>query len=397
MLAIAQPIAPDFLARTAAWAQTVPGGDFVFTVGLFVALLGVLIFIHELGHYWAARHVGIKVLAFSVGFGKAIVSWEDKHGTYWKIGWLPLGGYVQMLGQEDLKPSQRTGQRGHYMSKTIAQRAYVIVAGPFANLLLGLVVLWGAMLLGEQKLQAEVGEVLPTMPAMGILQKGDMILSLDGQNVMGWDELQRRISENTGVPAALQVQRGEGLLALTITPQVQTHTDVFGDEHRVGRLGIAPSGATFTIERNPLEALVRAAVRTYEYTALTLKSLWKLLTGAIGADNLTGPLGIANITGQTAHTGFYALLMLTALITINLCIVNLFPIPVLDGGHLVLLAIEQARGKPLGAMAQEWAFRVGLLCILMLAALSTFNDVKRLGFLPGENTPSAEQGGRAVP
>jgi regulator of sigma E protease len=392
----AVPSSPDLLAQLALRVQQIPGGETAFTVGLFILLLSVLVFAHELGHYLAARQVGIKVLAFSIGFGRALFAWRDAHGTEWKIGWLPLGGYVQMLGQEDLKASTKSRQSGHYMSKSIAQRAWVIVAGPLANVVLGVVVLWGAFGLGEQRLRAEVGAVLAAMPAMGVLQTGDMVQWFNGTAVAGWEELYEQISDNTGTPITLGVQRGGALLQVSLTPQVKEHTDLFGDTHTVGRIGIAPSGSLYTVEHGPLEALGRALERTYELTALTVKSLWKLLTGAIGAENLTGPLGIADITGQTAHSGFYALLMLTALISINLCVVNLFPLPVLDGGHLVFLALEKLRGRPLSAVAQEWAFRVGLLCIVGLALLSTFNDVKRFGWVGEAPGASATPAGTAT-
>ncbi|MCA3244645.1 MAG: RIP metalloprotease RseP [Alphaproteobacteria bacterium] len=395
MLPAASALTPDVLACLALWAEQFPGGALLFTVGMFILLLSVLVFVHELGHYLAARSVRIKVLAFSIGFGRALLRWRDRHGTEWKVGWLPLGGYVQMLGQEDLQPSVASAQPGHYMSKTVAQRAWVVLAGPLANLLLGVVVLWGAFLLGEQKLRAEVGAVLPDMPAAGLLQPGDVIEQLNGVPVADWDALLEGISANPRLPLALTLQRGTDVVMVTVTPQVQTHTDIFGDTHQVGRIGIAPSGAVLVVPRGPVAALARAVERTYELTTLTLKSVWKLLIGAMGAENLTGPLGIANITGQAAHGGFYALLILAALISINLCVVNLFPLPILDGGHLVLLTLERLRGRPLGMVAQEWAFRVGLVCLVGLALLSTFNDVKRFGWLGGGSPAAAAQGSSA--
>ena len=385
--------APDWLANLAAWAQQTPGGETLFTVVVFVLLLSFLVFVHELGHYLAARQVGIRVLAFSIGFGRAWLRWQDKNGTAWKIGWLPLGGYVHMLGQEDHKPSSTSRAKGHYMSKTVWQRAWVVAAGPLANLGLGVALLWGAFCLGEQRLQPEVGTVLPGMPAAGVLQPGDNITHLNGQPLADWDALLEAVSASPGQPMRLIVQRQGTIFAATLTPQQQTHTDIFGEVHQVGRVGIAPSGAVLTVPRTPLAALGRALERSYELMALTLKSVWKLLIGAMGAENLTGPLGIANITGQAAHSGVYALLVLAALISMNLCVVNLLPLPILDGGHLVLLVLERLRGKPLGVVAQEWAFRVGLACLVGLALLSTFNDLKRFGWLGAGRVVAAAQGG----
>jgi len=178
-------------------------------------------------------------------------------------------------------------------------------------------------------------------------------------------------------------------MSATVAPQVTTFTDFLGNEHTVGRLGIAPSYNTFVVQHPPIQAITRAAERTWEITSLTVQSLYKLLIGAVSPENLTGPLGIANLTGQTASSGLFALGMFMVVITINLCIVNLFPLPVLDGGHLVFLAYEKLRGKPLGDVAQEWAFRLGLACILMLAGFATFNDVKNLGWVGKKDTPAA--------
>jgi regulator of sigma E protease len=374
-----EPLAPDLLARLAAWASTYPGGDTVFTIVLFIFVLSVLVFVHELGHYTAARQVGVKVLAFSIGFGRPLFKWSDKHHTEWRIGWLPLGGYVQLFGQEDLTPTVQSKKVGHYMSRSVLARAWIILAGPLANLVFGFVVLWGAFSLGEQRIKAEVGTVLPNMPAFGVLQTGDVLLQLNGQPIADWEDLLNQLQTHDGAPLQLAVQRAGAIQWLNLTPQLQTHTDVFGQTQQVARVGVAPSGATLVVERNIWQAALRAAERSYELTALTLKSLWKLLTGAIGTENLTGPLGIADLTGQTAHVGFYALFMLAALISVNLCVVNLFPLPVLDGGHLVMLGYEAVRGKPLGVAAQQWAFKVGFLCIISLVVVSTYHDLRGFG------------------
>lgn len=380
----------DWLTQLAQFAQTVPGGETAFTVGLFIFVLSVLVFFHELGHYLAARSVGIHVEAFSIGFGKALASWTDKAGCRWKVGWLPLGGYVQMRGQEDLKPV--TGSSGRkdpksFADKTLLQRAWVIIAGPFANLLLGFVLLVIVMLTGEHRLKAEVGEVVPDMPAANLLQAGDEIRTVDGINVPDWDAFQTYVSEHAEKPLSLDVVREGQPLTIVLTPKATTFTDLLGDEHRVGRIGVVPSYATYVTYHTAGDAFTRAAERTWELTSLTVRSLGKLLIGAISPDNLTGPLGIANMTGQAASSGTFALLMFMTVISINLCIVNLFPLPVLDGGHLVFLALEGLRGRPLSAMAQEWAMRVGLTLIITLAVFSTFNDTKRLGWLPGGKGP----------
>lgn len=385
----------DFLARLAEMAQGLPGGEMMFTVVLFILVLSILVFVHEWGHYFAARSVGVRVQAFAIGFGRPLFSWVDKAQTRWQVGWIPLGGYVQMLGQEDLKATRTSQEAGHFMSKSIGQRAWVIVAGPLANLIFGFLLLIVIMLTGEHKLKAEVGQVLPDMPAFGILQEGDVVRALNGVPVEDWNGMLEVISASGGEPLKLEILRGETeaekeALVVEIVPAVKTFTDLLGDTHTVGRIGVAPSYATFVVQHGPLDALREAAWKTWELTSLTVKSLYKLMIGAVSAENLTGPLGIANLTGQTASSGMFALMMFMVVISINLCIVNLFPLPVLDGGHLVMLAYEKVVGRPIGAVAQEWLFKFGLACIVLLVVFSTFNDVKRLGLIGGEAKPEVE-------
>ncbi|MFZ2587228.1 MAG: RIP metalloprotease RseP [Alphaproteobacteria bacterium] len=390
------PSTHDWLTRLAEMAQSYPGGEMAFTIALFVIVLSILVFVHELGHYLAARSVGIQVHAFSIGFGREILGWTDRAGTRWKVGWIPMGGYVQMRGQEDLKPIVGgDGDSRSFANKTIVQRAWVIVAGPLANLLLGFVLLVAVMLTGEHKLKAEVGDVLPNMPAAGVLEKGDFVTALDGVAVAEWDDMQTYISEHAGQTIQVQVVRGGVGQVVTLTPELKEFTDLLGDVHKVGRVGVAPSYSTFVVEHPPIQAVARSAERTWELTKLTVLSLYKLMIGAVASDNLAGPLGIANMTGQAASSGTFALMMFLVVITINLFVVNLFPLPVLDGGHLVFLAVEKLRGRPLGAMAQEWAMRVGLALIVMLALYSTLNDTKRLGLFGKAEPVPAEQVGNA--
>lgn len=380
---------PDSLARLAELAQSVPGGAFIFTAVLFILVLSVLVFVHEWGHYIAARTVGIKVEVFSIGFGRALTSWKDKNGTRWKIGWMPFGGYVQMFGQEDLKASARSSKTGHFMSKSTLQRAWVITAGPLANLVFGFLLLLVVMITGEHRLMPQVGEVMPDMPAAKVLQTGDTVLAINHTVVADWDEMLNIVSDNGGQPLTFTISRNNVRQEVVITPQVKKFTDFLGDEHVVGRIGISPSYATFVTTHSAGDAIVRAASKTWELTSLTVLSLYKLAIGAVSADNLTGPLGIANLTGQTASSGFFALMMFMTVITINLCIVNLFPLPILDGGHLVFLAYEKIAGKPVGPMAQEWLFRFGLACIILLALFATGNDLRRMGIL-GEQKETQE-------
>lgn len=370
---------PDFLARLAEAAQTVPFGAQLFTALLFILVLSVIVFVHEFGHFFAARSVGILVHTFSIGFGKSFAGWKDKHGTRWQLAWIPMGGYVHMKGQEDGQAYGPASDPDSFMAKTLLQRAWVIVAGPLANLLFAAILFIAIMATGDHILLPQVGEVQPNMPATGILQKDDTITAINGQSVTRWEDLQDTVSKAPNQTLTLQVQRAGQTLSLTLTPKLTTFKDFLGNEHTVGRVGVAPSYATMVV-RHPLPQAVALGVEKFTHvTSLTLQALGKMLIGALSADNLSGPLGIANMTGQTAQNGLFALLSLMAVISINLGIVNLFPLPILDGGHLAFMLLEAARGKPLSARVQEAAFKGGLAVIIALAAFSTFNDLTHLG------------------
>ncbi|PIZ30098.1 MAG: RIP metalloprotease RseP [Alphaproteobacteria bacterium CG_4_10_14_0_8_um_filter_53_9] len=380
----------DFLAQAAETIQSLPGGETIFTIATFVIVLAVLVFVHELGHFLAARSVGIKVEKFSIGFGPVLARWMDKRGTQWQIAALPLGGFVSMLGESPETPLQKEDLPHAFTHKKIWQRAWVVIAGPAMNVVFAFVLLTAVMLTGEHRLKAEVGEVMPDMPAMGQLQEGDLITHFNGQPLEDWDAFQKAISDNLGAPLTLTVERENTAQTVTLTPQITEFTDLLGESHTVGRIGVAPSYATFVTTYAPHLAIFRAAEKTWEMTALTVTALGKLLIGAIPPDNLTGPLGIADMAGQTAANGIFAVLMFMVVISINLAIVNLFPLPILDGGHLVFLGLEKLRGKPLSPLTQEWLARAGLALILALVVFSTFNDINRFGWLSDKTDEQTE-------
>lgn len=370
---------PDFLASLATAAQSIPFGTTVFTISIFLLVLSILVFVHEYGHFFAARSVGIAVHTFSIGFGKAFATWKDKHGTAWQFAWIPMGGYVQMKGQEDGKAYGPDTDADSFTAKSIPARAWVVVAGPLANLLFAALLFITIMATGDHQLKAEIGKVMPNMPAVGILQEGDLITHINGTPVTRWEDLQTTVSATPNQPLQLLLQRNGQQVAVTLTPQVTTFTDFLGTTRTVGRVGVAPSYATNVIQHPFPQALMLGVSKTYDVTALTLTSLGKMLIGAISPDNLAGPLGIADMTGQTAKNGLFALLTFMAVISINLAIVNLLPLPILDGGHLLFLSYEALRGKPLPARIQGLAFRLGLAFIIAMAVFSTFNDLTRFG------------------
>jgi regulator of sigma E protease len=368
----------DLFQILSEWSTAVPGGETLYTVFVFLIVLGILVFVHEWGHFAAAKSVGIKVEEFAIGFGRAIARWTDKHGTVWKIGFIPLGGYVQMKGQEDGKPVTASGEADSYASKTVGQRAWAVVAGPLANFALALVVFIVLMWVGEQKLLPEVGYVQEGMPATGVLQTGDKITAVNDTPVADWETLQSLTSQAANQELNMMVEREGKTFIVRLTPELTTFTDLLGDEHTVGRVGIGPSGAVFSVPHGPVQAVWRGMEKTWEITALTFVSIYKLIIGAVSAEHIAGPLGIADLAGSSAAHGTYHLFMFLAIISINLGIINLLPVPVLDGGHLIFLLIEKIKGAPVGETAQAWSLRFGLGLILLLVVFATHNDLRRL-------------------
>lgn len=363
----------------------------IYTVFVFIIVIGVLVFVHEWGHFTAARSVGVKVEQFSIGFGKEIWARTDKHGTRWKISLIPLGGYVQMMGQEDGKAITASDDPNSFASKPKWARAWIIFAGPFVNFLFAIVVLAGLFMFGEEKLYAQVGEVLPNTPAYEAqMQPNDKVLEIEGTPIAEWRDMVNVISERPNQPTQMSILRGEQRLNLVITPAAEEVPNLFGEPETVGRIGIQSAGETFKVYHNPIAAVGLGVKRTYELTGTMLVSIGKLLTGQVSAKHIAGPLGIADLAEESAQHGTAALLMFMVVISINLGIVNLLPIPVLDGGHLLFIGFETLFGKPPSEAIQMWGTRLGLALVLALVLFSTSNDLQRLGvfkFIGLENTP----------
>ena len=353
----------------------------------FLVVLTLLVFIHELGHYAIARRNGVRVEVFSIGFGPELFGWSDRVGTRWKISAIPLGGYVKMFGDAD--PASMPGHHLTEMTeaekavsfhhKRLGQRAAVVAAGPIANFLLAILLL--AVIIGirgQQFSPPEVGMVVPNSAAEAAgLREHDLIVSLDGEAVDRFSGIQHIIELNTGTPLDIVVKRGDQLLTLHATPKVLTEQDRFGFTHQVTRLGIGPSRVEF-VHRDPASALWYATTETWNITTETLKRVWQMIIGLRSSNEISGALGIIQLSGAVAQDGFLPLLGFAAVLSINLGLVNLFPIPVLDGGHLLFYAAEAIRGKPLGQRAQEYGFRFGLALVLTLMVFATWNDLVRL-------------------
>jgi regulator of sigma E protease len=350
----------------------------------FLVVLGVLVFIHELGHYLAARMVGVHVETFSIGFGRAIASWTDRQGTVWKLAWLPLGGYVKLHGQErpedvtsDVQALWQEGRTFH--EKQVAARAFVVAAGPLANFLLAAVLFAGLYATLGKPVAPErtdppavIGDVVANSAAAKAgLKAGDRILSIEGKPIERFSELQATISAAPGQTLALRVLRGNSEISATATVEARGTTGVLGVRSAAPPPVFEPVGLG--------ASLVGGVVRTWDVSAQTLSGLWQMITAQRGTEELGGPLRIAQLSGQVAQLGVASLVSFIAVLSVNLALINLFPIPILDGGHLLFYLAEAIRGKPLPPRAQEYGMRAGLAVILALFVFATWNDLGHLG------------------
>jgi regulator of sigma E protease len=351
------------------------------TLASFAVVLGVLVFIHEYGHYLAARLCGIYVEVFSIGFGRALASWTDRRGTVWKLSILPLGGFVRLHGMavsvlaED-QVDQAAIRRGEaFFEKSVGKRALVAAAGPIANLVLAVVLFTGLFAtIGRQVPLPVVGDVVAdSAAAQAGLKVGDVIRAVDGVKVVHFDELRRIIAGEPGKVVQLGIHRS----AQDIVVPVHLHGELV-DGAQVGKLGIQ-SGESETVSLNPLQALGDGFAYTGDILWQTVQGLARLITTGAGVHELGGPIKIAQLSGQVAQLGLASLLNFIALLSINLGLVNLLPIPILDGGHLVFYAAEALRGRPLPARAQDYGYRIGFAIIASIFVVISFNDLVRTG------------------
>ena len=356
-----------------------PGGAFLWATLVFIVGLSLLVFIHELGHYLAARSVGVKVEAFSIGFGKELFGWYDKQGTRWKICMLPLGGYVQMYAMtgehnpEDIPEDER---KGAFMFKKVWQRAWVVFAGPMANFLFAIVALAGLFAFtGEKIPMPVVGQVAQESPAERAgLVKGDTIEAINGQQIATWADLTQAVRASDGETMTFIVARDATNLTLTLTPEKREVTNILGEKNTHYMIGIGQGQVFESREVGAFESVKLGVTRTYDMTATIASAVWRMLTLQMSAD-IGGPLTIAKVAGDSAADGMASFIMFLVFISINLGLINLFPIPVLDGGHLVYFAIEAIKGKPLGERAQEIGYKVGLSLIVLLMAFAFYKDI----------------------
>lgn len=355
----------------------------------FLFVLTIVVFFHELGHFLVARWCGVKVLTFSIGFGPELVGFNDRRGTRWKLSAIPLGGYVKFLGDESeastpsasaIAQMSEEDRKVSFHHQKVAPRAAIVAAGPIANFILAIVIFAGLFtFFGKPSASARVDSVqAESAAAVAGIKPGDLITAIDGKAIESFSDMQRIVSTKAGQSLALTIKRDNATVVVNATPNLREIKDNFGNTHRVGVLGItranAPEDAT-NQKVDPITAVGLGVKETWFVVDRTLAYIGGVFAGREAADQIGGPIRIAQISGQVSTIGLAALIHLAAVLSVSIGLLNLFPVPLLDGGHLMFYAVEAVRGRPLSERAQEMGFRVGLALVLMLMIFATYNDI----------------------
>ena len=361
---------------------------FLFTAVGFLFVLAIVVIVHEYGHYIIGRLCGVEVSTFSVGFGPELAGWTDKKGTRWRVAAIPLGGYVKFLGDSNaasapdpevmarLSPSERTRS---FPEKTVGQRAAIVVAGPLANFILAILIFGGtAFFVGGHVLQPRVAAVVPGSAAdrAGIMT-GDLIRAIDGRSINAFFDIQRVVSQSADTPLVITVERNGSSVNVTATPDLREIKSLLGTQ-RIGVLGVQSSRDpkdVSVVRYGPVEALGVGAHETWQIVERTGSYIAGLFAGRESIDQMAGLPRIALVSGEAARAGFIPLLNLAGILSVSIGLVNLVPIPMLDGGHLMYYAIEWLRGRPLSDRIQEYGFKFGMALVLALVLFVTWNDI----------------------
>ncbi|HEU4967739.1 RIP metalloprotease RseP [Sphingomonas sp.] len=361
----------------------------LLTILAFLAVIGPLVFVHELGHYLVGRWFGVKAEAFSIGFGREIFGFTDRLGTRWKFGWLPLGGYVRFAG--DMNPASQPDpawmllpaeeRNRTFQSKSVGRRALIVAAGPVTNFIFAILIIAGFNLIqGQPSTSPIAGRVVPgSVAERAGFESGDIVKRIDGRPIATFAELTAYVRGHPGTPIEVEVARGADEVAIRVTPGALPALDEKGKPIKMGVLGI--EGRLEPI--GPLTALRLGTEQSWRIVTMMADGLGQILTGSRSAKELGGPLAIARFSGEAASAGPGTFAYFVALISINLGFINLLPVPMLDGGHLLFYGLEAVRRKPVAPQVQEWAFRSGLLLLLGLMLFATFNDLSAIGLWRG--------------
>ncbi|MBW1731757.1 MAG: RIP metalloprotease RseP [Deltaproteobacteria bacterium] len=354
---------------------------FLYYVLPFILVLGVLIFFHELGHFIVAKYFHVKVLKFSLGFGNKLVG--KKIGeTEYLISSVPLGGYVKLLGEsgEDTEEIAPEDEARSFSNQHVLKRIAIVLAGPVFNLLLALVIFSLFYLIaGYQVMTPQIGQVRENSPASKAgIQKGDVILAISGQAITSWEDIKVVVRKSPGIPLEMLVKRGDKTLALTVVPEVSSTKNIFGEEIKTPLIGVVAAGTFKTIDLGPGGAIKEGFKKTWDVTKLTCLTIVKLFERVVPIKTLGGPILIGQMTGQLAKENFAYLFPFMAVISVNLGILNLLPVPILDGGLIIFLLVELILGRPISIKKRDLAQKVGLILLIMLMMVVMYNDITRI-------------------
>lgn len=361
---------------------------FLYYVIPFLIVLTILVFVHEFGHFIVARAAGVKVEVFSIGFGKELAGFNDKHGTRWKFSLIPLGGYVKMFGDkgaasnsddELLKKLSEEDKKVAFHCKKLSQRAAIVAAGPLANYLLAIIIFSSFIyFFGQPIAKPIVSDVIQNSPAMHAnIKKGDLIIKMDDEKIESFSDIRNFMALNLGKKIKVTVKRDDQLLIKELSPEKHIETDDVGNEITSYRIGIATNNIQYE-KKGLFDAILGSISQCYEISVMSLKGIAQIILGERSVKELGGPVKIAQYSAKSAENGLISLIWFIGLMSVNLGLLNLLPIPVLDGGHLLVYAIEFIFGEKISQKFANIGFQIGFILIMLLTAMVTFNDIASL-------------------
>lgn len=338
-------------------------------------IFGLVIFVHELGHFLAAKKMGVKVEKFSLGFGPRLLGFK-RGDTEYLLSAIPLGGYLKMAGE--LSGEDSKGKEGEFLAKSVGERAFIIIAGVIVHYLFGFLMLSFVFILGAPALTSRIGEVLEDMPAAEAgLKPEDKIVGIEGKSISLWEEMTEIVHHSPGKPLRLLINREGEQFELTVVPVEREGRDLFGEGTRIGLMGITPSQEVVPLKYGFIKSFYEGGRKTLFITTMTYRTVWRMLRGEVSPDQLTGPIGIIYVTGQVARLGLPTILQWIGFLSVALAIFNILPIPILDGGHLLFLGMEKIRGKPLLPRTREVIDQITFIILIGLILFISYRDVEK--------------------